>query len=36
MGSIEIDKHFPQAISRLEKAIGEDERQKLPACQIIG
>ena len=28
MRSIEIDKHFPQANSRLEEAIGEDERQK--------
>ena len=25
---IEIDKHFPQPNSRLEEAIGEDERQK--------
>ena len=28
MRSIEVDKHFPQANSRLEEAIGEDERQK--------
>ena len=28
MRSIEIDKHFPQANSRLEEAIGEDERQE--------
>ena len=26
--SIEINKHFPQAKSRLEEAIREDERQK--------
>ena len=28
MRSIEVDKHFPQTNSRLEEAIGEDERQK--------
>ena len=26
--SIKDDKHFPQANSRLEEAVGEDERQK--------
>ena len=28
MRSIKVDKHFPQANSQLEEAVGEDERQK--------
>ena len=36
MRSIEVDKHFPQANSQFEEAIGEDEGQKYSACEIIG